>query len=99
MIHLQRSLQAGIAVLALILAAATGFASAEKAKTSVGVVKDYSATSHSFSVEEEGGRTVQFAWGKETKFNGVVASGARVTVRYTEEADGRNLAQTVGVLN
>jgi hypothetical protein len=85
-------------MLAFILAAGILAAATEKARTSVGVVKEYSASSHTFSVEEEGGRTAQFAWGKETKFNGVVAVGAKVTVRYTEEPDGRNLAQTVGIL-
>ena len=85
------------ASLALLLAAGTATA-AEKAQNSVGVVADYSAAGHTFSVEEENGRKVVFVWGKETKFNGVVSTGARVTVRYTEQSDGRNLAQTVGVL-
>ncbi len=87
-----------ILALVFVLTAGIAFAAAEKARTSVGVVKEYSASSHTFSVEEEGGRTVPFVWAKETKFNGVVSTGAKVTVRYTEEADGRNLAQTVGIL-
>jgi|KBSMisStaDraftv2_1062788.scaffolds.fasta_scaffold3257715_1 hypothetical protein len=85
------------AALAFLLAAGVARA-AEKAQTSAGVVKEYSAAERTFSVEDENGRTVRFVWGKDTKFNGVVSAGARVTVRYTEQGDGRNLAQTVGVL-
>ena len=85
------------AALALLLAAGIAF-SAEKARNSVGVVKEYSAASRTFSVEDENGRTTRFVWGKETKFNGIVSTGARVTVRYTEQGDGQNVAQTVGVL-
>ncbi len=85
------------AVLALLLAVGIAPA-AEKAQNSVGVVKEYSAADRTFSVEDDNGRTVRFVWGKGTKFNGVVSAGARVTVRYTEQGDGRNLAQTVGVL-
>lgn len=85
-------------VLSLVLAAGTIRAATEKVQNSVGIVKEYSAASHAFSVEDENGRTVQFVWAKETKFNGVVSAGAKVTVRYTEQGDGRNLAQTVGVL-
>ena len=88
-----------IAAAALALVLAAGIASAaEKAQNSVGVVKEYSAANRTFSVEDEKGRTTRFVWKKETKFNGVVSTGARVTVRYTEQSDGRNLAQTVGVL-
>ncbi|MGH9441669.1 MAG: hypothetical protein ACRD16_05300 [Thermoanaerobaculia bacterium] len=84
---------------ALLLVLAAGMAAAaEKTQNSIGVVKEYSAAEHAFSVEEDGGRTVRFVWKKETRFNGVVSTGARVTVRYTPQPDGQNLAQTVGVL-
>lgn len=85
------------AALALVLAAGIAPA-AEKAQNSAGVVKEYSAAERTFSVEDENGRTIRFVWAKDTKFNGVVSQGARVIVRYTEQGDGRNLAQTVGVL-
>ncbi len=85
------------AALAFLLAAGIAPA-AEKAQNSAGVVKEYSAAERTFSVEDESGRTIRFVWAKATKFNGVVSTGARVTVRYTEQGDGRNLAQTVGVL-
>ena len=84
---------------AVVLMAATTVArAAEKASNGVGVVRDYSAESRSFSIQEDDGRTLRFVWTRETKFNGVVSNGARVSVRYTEQTDGKNLAQTVGVL-
>lgn len=73
-------------------------AAAEKTVTANGVVESYSAVDHAFSVKTETGASVRFVWTKDTKFNGVVASGARVTVRYTPQPDGANVAQTVGVL-
>lgn len=85
------------AALAFLLAAGIAPA-AEKTQNSAGVVKEYSGAERAFSVEDENGRTIRFVWAKATKFNGVVSTGARVTVRYTEQGDGRNLAQTVGVL-
>ena len=88
----------GLAIVTLAIFAGAGSAASEKTQNSVGVVKEYSAASHTFSIEDESGRTVRFVWGKETKFNGVVSTGARVTVRYTEQDDDRNLAQTVGIL-
>ncbi|HKB69638.1 MAG TPA: hypothetical protein VKH46_02270 [Thermoanaerobaculia bacterium] len=73
-------------------------AAAEKTVTANGVVESYSAVEHAFSVKTDTGATVRFVWTKETKFNGVVANGARVTVRYTPQPGGPNVAQTVGVL-
>jgi hypothetical protein len=88
----------GVTIALSLLLTAGATSAAEKVQNSVGIVKAYSAASHTFSVEDESGRMVQFVWAKETKFNGVISAGAKVTVRYTEQGDGRNLAQTVGVL-
>lgn len=84
--------------LVLILCAARFAVAAEKTATVSGVVQAYSAADRSFSVKTDAGETVALVWTRETKFNGVVANGARVTVRYTPQADGANVAQTVGVL-
>ena len=86
-------------VIVMTLAAASAMAApAEKALTLTGIVQDYSAAEHRFAVKDDSGREVTFGWTKETKFNGVVANGAHVTVRYTPQPGGANLAQTVGVL-
>ena len=88
------------AALAIVLSlSVTGLAApAEKTISVSGVVQGYSAADRSFSVKADAGGTVLLVWTKETKFNGVVANGARVTVRYTPRPDGANVAQTVGVL-
>ena len=85
-------------LLSALLIAGIAFGAAEKSQNSVGVVRDYSAEAHTFSVLDDSGKTLRFVWTRETKFNGVVSDGARVNVRYTEQTDGKNLAQTVGVL-
>ena len=89
--------RAAIAVV-LTLSVASLAAAAEKTSTVSGVVEGYSAAERSFSVRTDAGGTVALVWTKDTKFNGVVANGARVTVRYTPQAGGANVAQTVGVL-
>ena len=87
------------AAIVTTLAAASALAApAEKALTLTGIVADYSAAEHRFVVKDDSGREVTFAWTRETKFNGVVAHGAHVTVRYTPQPGGANIAQTVGVL-
>ena len=87
------------AAIVLTLAAVPALAAtAEKTQMLTGIVQSYSASERRFVVKDESGRDVPFAWTKDTKFNGVVATGAKVTVRYTPQADGPNLAQTVGIL-
>jgi hypothetical protein len=87
------------AAIVLILAAAPALAApAEKPQVLSGIVQSYTASEHRFVVKDESGRDVPFGWTKDTKFNGVVSTGAKVTVRYTPQADGSNLAQTVGIL-
>lgn len=85
-------------LLAAFLSAAAFAAAAEKTLTVSGVVEGYSAAARSFSVKTDAGESVALVWTKETKFNGVVANGARVTVRYTPQSGGPNVAQTVGVV-
>jgi hypothetical protein len=90
------------AIPALVLCGVFGLSSpanaaAEKTLTSTGVVQSYTASEHAFTVKTDAGE-LKFVWTKETKFNGVVGNGARVTVRYTPQAGGDNVAQTVGVL-
>lgn len=89
------------AAIAILVAALNGpalFAAAEKTPTAVGIVSDYSASAHTFSIRDDQDKSWKFVWNHETKFNGVVSTGARVSVRYTPQADGANVAQTVGVL-
>jgi len=88
-----------LAVIALAAAAAPMRAApAEKTPVLTGVVEEYSAAQHRFVVKDETGRQVAFTWTRDTKFNGVVATGAKVSVRYTPQDNAPNVAQTVGIL-
>jgi hypothetical protein len=87
-----------IAFVLTLAAAGAASAAAEKSATVTGIVQSYSAVSRAFTLKSDSGETVSLVWTKETKFNGVVAQGARVTVRFTPQSDGPNVAQTVGVL-
>jgi hypothetical protein len=89
----------GTLFLAVVLSAgALTAAAAEKTPTAVGVVADYSASDRTFSIRDDQGKTWKFVWNHDTKFNGVVSAGARVSVRYSPHPDGVNVAQTVGIL-
>ena len=48
-------------------------------------------------VVKVGSDEVTFVWNAETRINGVLAPGARVTVRYAPQPDGRNLAFQISV--
>jgi hypothetical protein len=88
-----------LAALALVAAAVPMRAApAEKTPVLTGVVEEYSAAQHRFVVKDEAGRQVAFTWTRDTKFNGVVATGAKVTVRYTPQDNSPNIAQTVGIV-
>jgi len=88
-----------LAAAALVAAASPlRAAPAEKTPVLTGVVEEYSAAQHRFVVKDEAGRPVAFTWTRDTKFNGVVATGAKVTVRYTPQDNAPNIAQTVGTL-
>jgi len=86
------------AILAVVVVTAGVFAAAEKTSSAVGVVTEYSAASHDFSIRTDADQTLRFRWNDETKFNGVVSRGMKVSVRYTETGNGEILARTVGVL-
>ena len=40
---------------------------------------------------------LRFVWTNETKINGTLAVGAKVTVRYTTLPDGQNVAHQISV--
>lgn len=73
-------------------------APASRTASAVGVVTEYSASTRSFAIQPEEGRPLKLNWTNDTKFNGVVTRGAKVTVRYTVGADGQAVARTVGVV-
>jgi hypothetical protein len=85
-----------IAGAALLLALTLGTASAaspsspEKMQTLTGTVSKVQAADRTLVVS-------QLVWTSDTKINGTLSQGAKVTVRYTTLPDGQNLAHQISV--
>ena len=88
-------LAAGAAALAFVLVAGNAGA-AEKTSTATGTVSKLDAAQRSVVVATDAGET-RFVWSAETKINGTLSPGAKVTVRYTTLPDGQNLAHQISV--
>jgi hypothetical protein len=82
------------AVLAGAMAAA---APADRSLTASGTVDRVQSSERAFTVTLSDGTQSRFVWSSDTRFSGVLAPGARVTVRYDVSADGRNVAQQISV--
>jgi hypothetical protein len=75
--------------LALALAAAAPALAEDRFETVSGSVTAFSAARHEIAIRDDAGADRRFSWSKETKFNGVVAEGARVSVRYSHSAGAK----------
>jgi hypothetical protein len=84
------------AALALVLVAGN-MAAAEKALTATGTVSKLDAAQRSVVVAVSDGAETRFVWSADTKINGTLSPGAKVTVRYTVLPDGQNLAHQISV--
>ena len=82
--------------LALSLAPLAG-AGNEKTFTATGNVIRLNAAERTVTVAISEGSETRFLWTSETKINGTLAPGAKVTVRYTTLPDGQNLAHQISV--
>jgi uncharacterized protein (DUF2141 family) len=89
-------LAAATAALAFVLVAGNATA-AEKTSTATGTVSKLDAAQHTVVVAVTDGPETTFTWSADTKINGTLAPGARVTVRYTTLPDGQNLAHQISV--
>ncbi|MEP6802506.1 MAG: hypothetical protein ABJC07_11240 [Acidobacteriota bacterium] len=69
----------------------------DKMQTASGNVAKLQATDRAVVVALSDGPETRFVWTNETKINGTLAVGARVTVRYTTLPDGQNLAHQISV--
>lgn len=88
-----------LALAAACLAPAAAASPTDKAQTATGTVTKVQASQRTVTVAlSDGGETV-FVWTPETRINGTLTPGARVTVRYqpAAEAGGRNLALQITV--
>ena len=88
-----------IAVLAVVavLAAATLPAATDKALTAAGTIRRVQASARTLVVALADGGESTFVWNDETKITGVLAPGAKVTVRYVTGANGANLALQITI--
>jgi Flp pilus assembly protein TadG len=84
-------------VLALAVGAAALTAAAERTQTASGSVKRVDAEQRTVMVALSDDEETPFLWDKDTKINGTLTPGARVTVRYSVQPDGRNLAHQISV--
>jgi hypothetical protein len=82
--------------LALSLAPLAG-AGTDKTATASGNVTKVSASERMVVVALADGSESRFLWTSDTKINGTLAPGAKVTVRYTSLPDGQNLAHQISV--
>ena len=80
----------------LLLLAAAAPALPDRVQTASGSVTRLDAAARSLVVAVDGQDT-RFVWTAETKIHGVLAPGAKVTVRYSPLPDGQNLAHQISV--
>ncbi len=84
------------AALALVLIVGRA-AAAEKTSTATGTVSKLDAAERTVVVAVTDGPETRFVWTADTKINGTLAPGAKVTIRYTTLPDGQNLAHQISV--
>ena len=95
--RVQASIVAVLALAALVHAADLGATQSDRSLTATGTVTKIQSSDRAFAVTLADGSQVRFVWTSDTKISGVLAPGARVTIRYEVAADGRNVAQQVSV--
>jgi hypothetical protein len=96
---MRNALRASALLVALTLVAGTVAAApgAEKMLTASGNVAKLEAANRAVVVKLSDGPETRFVWTNDTKINGTLAVGAKVTIRYTSLADGQNLAHQISV--
>jgi uncharacterized protein (DUF2141 family) len=95
--HRKFSILLATAAAALVLVLAGNATAAEKTSTATGTVSKLDAAQHSVVVAVTDGSDTRFVWTADTKINGTLSLGAKVTVRYTTLPDGQNLAHQISV--
>jgi hypothetical protein len=78
-------------------AAALWAAAADGSLTATGTIAKLNSSERALMVTLEDGSEARFLWNADTKINGVLAPGAKVTIRYEAGADGKNLARQISV--
>jgi hypothetical protein len=86
-----------VAAVALTIALSGSAMAAEKTMTASGTVSRLDAAQRTVVVAVTDGAETTFAWTSDTKINGTLSPGAKVTIRYTVLPDGQNLAHQISV--
>jgi hypothetical protein len=96
---MRNTLRASGLLVTLSLALGTVFAlpAPEKMQTVTGNVSQVAAADRAVTIKTTEGPESRFVWTNDTKINGTLAVGARVTVRYTTLPDGQNVAHQISV--
>jgi len=98
---MQRKIKATLlftATVALVFAVGAGTGNAaEKTLTAAGTVSKLDAAERTVVVAVTDGPETRFVWTADTKINGTLAPGAKVTIRYTTLPDGQHLAHQISV--
>ncbi len=84
-------------ILVLALTGSPAALAADKTQTATGNVARLSAAERMVLVTLTDGTEARFVWTSDTKINGTLAVGARVTIRYTILTDRQNLAHQISV--
>lgn len=69
----------------------------DKTATASGNVTRVNAAERMVNVATADGADMRFVWTADTKINGTLTPGAKVTIRYTSLPDGQNLAHQISV--
>ena len=79
------------------MASLLGAAPADRALSTTGTIAKIQASERAVTLTLADGSQTRFVWTADTKISGVLAPGAKVTIRYETAADGRNVAQQISV--
>ena len=96
---MRKTILGGALLLVLALGATSAALAAppEKASTAAGTISKLQAADRTLVVALTDGTAARFTWTAETKINGTLSQGAKVTIRYTTLPDGQNLAHQISV--
>jgi len=84
-------------VLAALAAATPSAEASDKALTATGTIRTVQASSRMVVVALSDGGEARFSWNDDTKITGVLAPGAKITVRYVTGSGGENVALQITV--
>ena len=86
-----------LAAFAVLSAVPVRAEATDKALTVTGTIRTVQASARALVVALADGGEAKFVWNDETKITGVLAPGAKVTIRYVAAGSGGNLALQITV--